>query len=384
MSDGVTRSGGSRGVERESGPASERQRKENVSRLSSTLARPDRGRVRPWVRAARAARDAGAAAGGRVVGAGIASQARTPSRSRLARGGAGAWDRASARGPRRRYGAWGKQTPPRELENRVPCRAGFNRVGTLSGGPDAETDRHSIDEDARSTRGRRRRDRGGVRGREPRARPRGPPSGYTGSGPVWRTRYAPSAARGRRRRGRRPWRPPRCCVERSCRSEPRRGRGAQSCRSERGRPWFPVCAVRVRNRDRARAAETVLSHSLHSWRRCLDSSPVQCSREAIAGRKPVQTLNGTNRHRQTVRTRSRLRDFFPSIARTATMSAPETRSIPARVRRAREEGQPKRARRSRGVGSFRDAQTACGARHARARRTTAARATARARSLRGV
>ena len=73
----------------------------------------------------------------------------------------------------------------------------------------------------------------------------------------WKTRYAPSAARGRRRRGRRPWRPPRCCGERSCRSEPRRGRGAQSCRSERGRPWFPVCAVRMRNRDRARAAETL-------------------------------------------------------------------------------------------------------------------------------
>ena len=256
MSDGVTRSGGSRGVERESDAASERLRKENVSRLSSTLARPDRGRVRPGSAPARA-RARREHRRGRRGGEPVSRRARTPSRSRLARVGAGAWDRARAREVRDAIRGVGKQTPPRELENRVPCRAGFNRVGTLSGGPDAETDRHSIDEDARSTRGRRRRDRGGVRGREPRARPRGPPSGYTGSGPVWRTRYAPSAARGRRRRGRRPWRPPRCCGERSCRSEPRRGRGAQSCRSERGRPWFPVCAVRVRNRDRARAAETL-------------------------------------------------------------------------------------------------------------------------------
>ena len=209
----------------------------------------------PGVRAARAPRDANTAAGG-----GVGSRYRVELELRVdrdSRASAPARGTARAREVRDAIRGVGKQTPPRELENRVPCRAGFNRVGTLSGGPDAETDRHSIDEDARSTRGRRRRDRGGVRGREPRARPRGPPSGYTGSGPVWRTRYAPSAARGRRRRGRRPWRPPRCCGERSCRSEPRRGRGAQSCRSERGRPWFPVCAVRVRNRDRARAAETL-------------------------------------------------------------------------------------------------------------------------------
>ena len=233
----------------------ERLRKENVSRLSSTLARPDRGRVRPGSAPRALARDANTAAGG-----GVGSRYRVELELRVdrdSRASAPARGTARAREVRDAIRGVGKQTPPRELENRVPCRAGFNRVGTLSGGPDAETDRHSIDEDASSTRGRRRRDRGGVRGREPRARPRGPPSGYTGSGPVWRTRYAPSAARGRRRRGRRPWRPPRCCGERSCRSEPRRGRGAQSCRSERGRPWFPVCAVRMRNRDRARAAETL-------------------------------------------------------------------------------------------------------------------------------
>lgn len=127
-----------------------------------------------------------------------------------------------------------------------------------------------------------------------------------------------------------------------------------------------VCGENEEPRSRPRGRN--LSHSLHSWRRCLDSSPVQCSREAIAGRMPVQTLNGRNRHRQTVRTRSRFRDFFPSIARTATMSPPKharyQRGSVAREKRGTQtrEAQPWR-------GEFRDAQTACGARHSRAKRT---------------
>jgi len=139
-----------------------------------------------------------------------------------------------------------------------------------------------------------------------------------------------------------------------------------------------VCGENEEPRSRPRGRN--LSHSLHSWRRCLDSSPVQCSREAIAGRMPVQTLNGTNRHRQTVRTRSQFRYFFPSIARTATMSPPKH----ARYQRgsvAREEGNPNARGAAVAWGVSRRADGVRGTTLA-SEANVSARATARARSLR--
>ena len=139
-----------------------------------------------------------------------------------------------------------------------------------------------------------------------------------------------------------------------------------------------VCGENEEPRSRPRGRN--LSHSLHSWRRCLDSSPVQCSREAIAGRMPVQTLNGTNRHRQTVRTRSRFRVFFHSIARTATMSPPKH----ARYQRgsvAREEGNPNARGAAVAWGVSRRADGVRGTTLA-SEANVSARATARARSLR--
>ena len=110
MSDGVTRSGGSRGVERESDAASERLRKENVSRLSSTLARPDRGRVRPGSapRALRETRTPPRASG---WGAGIASSSNSAATATRARRRRRVGPRERARSAMR-YGAWENKPRP--------------------------------------------------------------------------------------------------------------------------------------------------------------------------------------------------------------------------------------------------------------------------------
>lgn len=88
----------------------ERLRKENVSRLSSTLARPDRGRVRPGSGPRALARDANTAAGG-----GVGSRYRVELELRVDRDSrASAPARGTAQRVRSamRYGAWENKPRP--------------------------------------------------------------------------------------------------------------------------------------------------------------------------------------------------------------------------------------------------------------------------------
>ena len=140
-----------------------------------------------------------------------------------------------------------------------------------------------------------------------------------------------------------------------------------------------VCGENEEPRSRPRGRN--LSHSLHSWRRCLDSSPVQCFEGGDRGEEAGSNPQRDELAQANSQNAFAISRFFPLDRANRDDESPETRSIPARVRRAREEGNPNARGAAVAWGVSRRADGVRGTTRA-SEANVSARATARARSLR--